>query len=472
MKKIIGVILILSLLLVALFLFVSCAKYHDVVFELNGGTMSSGAITEYLDGVPAELPIPTKSGYRFMGWYYSPDFSGSPISVIIPTETVVLYAKFEKCYKINYVTYGGTTSNPSEILSSDTVVLTGAELEGEFFGGWYTDPEFTNPIYVINKLENDIILYAKYLPKYPINYDLAGGVNNPNNLKAYASEYGATLFAPTKNGYDFKGWYDEDGNLVESIPSGLNETISVKATWEEASYSITWQAGAAELISPVSSYRYSDGVPAEDFPTPELNGKIFLYWYRIVNGVEERVTSISNTDYGDFVLIAKWYDSSITYNNIWKIDINNSDTNDAKFGNGTGAITIQIPEELREYADKNVLSAKVEVTFRTEVRSAGKATATASSYVTVQGIPTMICNISAVGGGYPDSLSDKLGINPNKGSWVRETKSLTTNVKLINSSDTIIIDSYYMLESNKKSAVVYSDAKYICESIVVTFYVN
>ena len=115
--------------------------------------MSEAAIKNCQDGVTCQHPVSAKEGAKFIGWYLTPDFSGSAVSVIRPTESLILYAKFERIYTISYITNGGQTSNPTQATASDSFVLTDAVFEGEFFGGWYSDNTFTNRVHQVSNLD-------------------------------------------------------------------------------------------------------------------------------------------------------------------------------------------------------------------------------------------------------------------------------------------------------------------------------
>ena len=61
---------------------------------------------------------------------------------------------------------------------------------------------------------------------YSITYNLNGGTNNSANPSTYIVLYGVSLKAPTRAGYTFTGWYDENGNRVTGINEGCNATFS------------------------------------------------------------------------------------------------------------------------------------------------------------------------------------------------------------------------------------------------------
>ena len=71
-------------------------------------------------------------------------------------------------------------------------------------------------------------------PVYKINYNLNDGVNNENNPSTYKlGDATITLQNPTKEGYTFQGWEDEEGNKIEKILVGSRKEISLTATWAE-----------------------------------------------------------------------------------------------------------------------------------------------------------------------------------------------------------------------------------------------
>ena len=58
--------------------------YHDLNLDLDGGTLDE-VPTQYLEGEEFILPIPTKEGYTFLGWY-----NGSEkVEKISATETAI-----------------------------------------------------------------------------------------------------------------------------------------------------------------------------------------------------------------------------------------------------------------------------------------------------------------------------------------------------------------------------------------------
>ena len=129
--------------------------YHDLNLDLDGGTLDE-VPTQYLEGEEFILPIPTKEGYTFLGWY-----NGSEkVEKISATETadISLVAK----WKIT-TDHEGTEDDPYSVddalkiagtLSSgeytDLVYITGVVIDAGTFGTYYKN------VYICDKNSNEI----------------------------------------------------------------------------------------------------------------------------------------------------------------------------------------------------------------------------------------------------------------------------------------------------------------------------
>ena len=157
----------------------------------------------------------------------------------------------EEYYKLSYHTNGGSNdiSNP-HILTAESVPVTllPATRVGAVFTEWYTDAALTSPlqdgtIYPDQLAEqlgegNWILdLYAGWsLEEYAIHYELDGGENAAENPDRYNVESGSiNLVEPTKEGYQFKGWYTDEARTIEgdTISNGSTGERTFYALWEE-----------------------------------------------------------------------------------------------------------------------------------------------------------------------------------------------------------------------------------------------
>lgn len=78
----------------------------------------------------------------------------------------------------------------------------------------------------------NITLYATWnIVNYKLNYDLNGGVEAETNPSSYTVNSEFSLKSPTKTGYSFEGWFDDDGNNIKKIVEGITGNINLKAHW-------------------------------------------------------------------------------------------------------------------------------------------------------------------------------------------------------------------------------------------------
>ncbi len=95
----------------------------------------------------------------------------------------------------------------------------------------------------------------------------------------YDSAYGS-LPVPTRYGYEFKGWVDENGNAVSSASTvDFTETKHLYSTWEIGTYTITFDTAGGSAVNPVTgSYGTAVTAPA----APSKTGYTFIGWDKTV----------------------------------------------------------------------------------------------------------------------------------------------------------------------------------------------
>ena len=280
-----------------------------IVFDYNGGKSGDGKDSVSLTGNRgAELKIPEspeRPGYRFSGW--SPE-----IPHVIPDQDTRYQARWilESDYIITYKLNGGTNApeNPASYnVETETITLRDPAKAGYTFEGWYMAEDFTGEAVteIPQGTTGNITLYAKWLENYTITYELDGGTNAPENPAGYNVESETiTLKAPTKDKYDFKGWY-KDGEFttqVTEITKGTTGNITLYAKWELVSYTITYELdGGTNAPENPASYNVETGtITLKD---PVKTGYTFAGWYTADNSP---VTKIKNGSTGNITLYAKW----------------------------------------------------------------------------------------------------------------------------------------------------------------------
>lgn len=83
--------------------------YYDLTYHLDGGVLEEGYALRYVEGTIYQLPIPTKDGYLFKGWYTDKDYQNRIKKITKEdAQSFDLYAKFEERIRENmYISFLG-----------------------------------------------------------------------------------------------------------------------------------------------------------------------------------------------------------------------------------------------------------------------------------------------------------------------------------------------------------------------------
>lgn len=280
----------------------SCQIENSAKVTVEFDTKGGGSILqqEVLRGQKAQDPgAPVQDGYEFEGWYVSGnpnpkwDFSDNV------TDNLKLEAHWNKVYQVTMQTNGGTIAPGKEIKSytgGKSLTLPGAgdiTRGGYTFAGWYERIDFSGvPVTGINSTDTgDKTFYAKWkqniAPVTPAqtehndanhdntNHDNTGDTNESggtppaiypaltfdtcggSSIKAVRAFEGhminLSVYQPTREGYEFSGWY-ADRNLTQPITEiRLNGNRTVYAGWikqaEQTGENYKKKAAPAQLIA-------------------------------------------------------------------------------------------------------------------------------------------------------------------------------------------------------------------------------
>lgn len=133
--------------------------------------------------------------------------------------------------------------------------------------------------YVVN---GDVNLNCIWIPiNYKINYELDGGTQNTNNKNSYTVENFVELFSPSKYGYTFNGWMNDNQEIVDCIKPGSTGDITLRAIWSVNSFCISTSSSDLKkgTVSPGGIFNLNEEIEITAFPE---NGYEFNYW--AING--------------------------------------------------------------------------------------------------------------------------------------------------------------------------------------------
>lgn len=185
---------------------------------------------------------------------------------------------------------------------------------GYKFIGWSTNKEAKEAEYQPGDIyiENEhTTLYAVWeANKYIITFNPGDDATIDKDTKevTYDEEYGE-LPIPIKPGYEFEGWYDSDGNKVESTDIvQITEDTTLTAKYTLTTYTIEYKdlRGSDNSENP-STYTVEDeNIQLVDLPNQE--NLIFKGWYTTNDDAGIKVNSIDTSKLENIILYARWED--------------------------------------------------------------------------------------------------------------------------------------------------------------------
>lgn len=189
----------------------------------------------------------------------------------------------------------------------------------------------------------DLDLFAIWQTNtYHVSYDLRGGQNDLANPGSYTINSPTIQLKPATptavTGSYFEGWFDSDGNKVESIPQGSTGDISLWASFiDEPSYVVNYQNIMNGTHSNPGVYSRLD-LPIA-FQQASQNGYNFLGWYSDSN-FSNKIESLTAGSKGDTILYARW--EPITYSIVYRLNGGaNSSQNPANYTIESNIISLQ-----------------------------------------------------------------------------------------------------------------------------------
>lgn len=273
------------------------ATRHTVTFDTAGGSDLQAQTVAY--GEKATKPAdPTRDGWEFDGWL----LDGRAFSFDTPiTGDVTLTAAWRKAeVKTHTVTFKGAGDD------STRIVVDGERLEpptmpvrdGYTFDCWYADGtpyDFTAPV------TGDLTLEAHWIRNtYTVSFDANGGTDvNPQKV-AYGDK-ASTPDVPTRDGYEFAGWYLDDAPYDFSTP--VESNIMLKAAWKTKEPTVKTHTVRFDTDggSKVEDLNVKDGTQVAKPADPVRDGYEFTGW--TLDGTPYDFTTPVT---GDLTLKASW----------------------------------------------------------------------------------------------------------------------------------------------------------------------
>ena len=315
---------------------------YTIEYVIYGGTATGNPAT-YIVTDSITFNNATLSGYVFKGWYTAAEGGDKVTGIAVGTTgNIVLYAHWDYISTIVFNSNGGSVVAPiSNVEGTAISAPTAPTKEHYTFAGWYNDVALTKEYTFAKQPEEDITLYAKWTPvAYEIEYVLYGGINHTNNPHTYTVEDKFELFAPSKTGHTFIGWFTDaefTSVVVTEIQAGTSGKIQLYAHYSINEYTIRFESNGGTRVAPITQ-NYATSVTAPE--APSKNGYTFAGWYS--NATLTSKYTFSTMPAENITLYAKW--TLETYNITYNLNggTNNS-KNPATYTITSAKITLEAP---------------------------------------------------------------------------------------------------------------------------------
>lgn len=235
--------------------FAKWVKQYTITFDLGSDLTADYAITNDTGTVIPAQPVPSRTGYDFVGWTRNGNAFSFPYTLNGTDKDITVSAAWTpKIYDITFV-YGSASSDvqvkpsaydsaitpPDVDVAGEKRVLGWFRKDGSVSGDW--GEQVTFPYTVVDKAET---FYAKWINIHSVTFNTDGG-----------SEVGITYFddgaaitfadlgVTTKKGHKFKYWLL--GGAQINYPYTIKGDIVLTAVWEKEIYTVIFDYGVAGI---------------------------------------------------------------------------------------------------------------------------------------------------------------------------------------------------------------------------------
>lgn len=285
------------------------ANIYTVFFDANGGTVTPEQKEVTYNTTYGELPIPTRTGYQFLGWLDDNNNEVTSDTIVTITKNQTLKAAWGKmAHTLTFDAGKGSVSPSSKIVAYDDEYgdLPTPVRKGYDFVEWNYKEDGTgdalNTSDVVDTTEDETV-YAIYKPiTYTIQLDPDGGEVSTNVI-TYTIEDEVTIPDANKRGYTFEGWGEKK---ITNLPKGTTGNLKFKATYNAIVYKISYDYNTGVLKNGQKNPdTYT--VETEDFTinNPVRTGYNFIGW-KIGTGEPQKEVTIHSGSIGDISMIAKY----------------------------------------------------------------------------------------------------------------------------------------------------------------------
>ena len=287
------------------------ANEYTATFDYNyAGAPTAGTATIQHDGtVTAPNPDPTRAGYQFAGWFTDKEGTTAYEWATKVTGDVTLYAKWTA--DKNQVTFDtdggsavpGTSVDTGALVPRPTVTPTKT---GYDFVAWVKADGTPWNFDTDTAPAGPLTLKAQWrLHEYTVSFDVNGGGSQvPASQKVAYQQKVSRPADPTREGYDFAGWVDQNGNPYD-FNAPVTGDLALTAQWAIQQRTVTFAVNGGSAVEAQTVAWGGTLVKPAD---PTRDGFTFAGWF-----TDEALTQAYDFNApvtGDLTLYAKWTENA------------------------------------------------------------------------------------------------------------------------------------------------------------------
>ena len=249
------------------------AEWKPIIYRINyvldGGENHPQNPSTYTRDDTVVFRDPSKTGYNFGGWFEDTAFTTGISTFSDRSGDVTVYAKWiprdDTAYSVQHYkkTNGSYQLAETEQLRGTTNTM--ALATAKTYRGYKENTSYEERRNAgVIQPDGSLVLKLFYDPIiYKIDYVLYGGENDSRNPATYTINDTINLQNATKQGYTFRGWYEE--------PSYVNYLGTIANRTEDLTLHAKWEANTNTLYK-VEHYKETENGRYELDATEELRG--------------------------------------------------------------------------------------------------------------------------------------------------------------------------------------------------------
>lgn len=266
-------------------------------FNANGGNVAIDSIELTYDAEYGELPVATRDGYAFLGWFSDPVVGEQIFAETMVTINYVetLYAHWSdvETYTFNFDSGLGSACDAITASYGDAIEMPVPYLYGQTFLGWFYADGTAASYSTMPDIGEDgdaVTLYAKYeAANYDVTLDAGEGtVSDTAYNVTYGKAYGE-IPAATREGYTFNGWFTqaEGGEQITAETVVSQEAAhTLYAQYTVNKYTLAFDMDGGNAIESITA----DYGTVIEIPEPTKKDYLFAGW--TLDGQEYTVTTM------------------------------------------------------------------------------------------------------------------------------------------------------------------------------------